>query len=321
MDAIASRAPVAGVPLAPEQAQDPAPRAEEHDSPQSDAVEDDDLDVETDDAQSILQPAISPIATLLTSPRTPAAEKAAAFDRQLGDGLSDRLEGDEPGEEGQPEIVVSYDTSSAPVNLPGHASPVVRLPTPWQAGPKQFLIAEPGRFKSSMAAAFSTRPQRAQSVGDSALKRLSKALPSISIPSGLIPNIPTPTFFSSGSSSGSPPKDARTTQSRPPAALLTSEIPSNNSLSSVSASFVPPIQPDSARPRTLRHTASDDSLLYHTLSRVSSLGDDERFAHVREQVNSRFKAIKDSFDGPSFKLPQMPSMLFCVHALIRLTRG
>ncbi|KAJ4304357.1 hypothetical protein N0V88_001970 [Collariella sp. IMI 366227] len=33
---------------------------------------------------------------------------------------------------------------------------------------------------------------------------------------------------------------------------------------------------------------------------------DERFVHVREQVNVRFKAIKDSFDSPSFKLPQMP---------------
>jgi hypothetical protein len=55
--------------------------------------------------------------------------------------------------------------------------------------------------------------------------------------------------------------------------------------------------------------ASDDSLLYHTLSRVSSLGDDQRFTHVREQVNVRIKAIKDSFDGPSFKMPQMPSRL------------
>jgi hypothetical protein len=111
-------------------------------------------------------------------------------------------------------------------------------------------------------------------------------LPSISIPSGLIPNIPTPTFFSSGSSS--PPKDGRTHLASPQGA---------------------PIQPDSARPRTLRHATSDDSLLYHTLSRVSSLGDDERFVHVREQVNVRIKAIKDSFDTPSFRLPQMPSRL------------
>lgn len=46
-------------------------------------------------------------------------------------------------------------------------------------------------------------------------------------------------------------------------------------------------------------------MLYHTLSRVSSLGDDGRFANVREQVNVRMKAIMDSFDGPSFKMPSI----------------
>lgn len=49
-------------------------------------------------------------------------------------------------------------------------------------------------------------------------------------------------------------------------------------------------------------------MLYHSLSRMSSFGDDQRFTHIREQVNSRFKAIVDSFDPPSFKLPSMPSI-------------
>lgn len=42
---------------------------------------------------------------------------------------------------------------------------------------------------------------------------------------------------------------------------------------------------------------------------MSSFGDDERWTHVREQVNSRFKAIVDSFEPPSFKLPSIPSNL------------
>lgn len=50
-------------------------------------------------------------------------------------------------------------------------------------------------------------------------------------------------------------------------------------------------------------------MLYHSLSRMSSFGDDQRFTHIREQVNSRFKAIVDSFDPPSFKLPSIPSTL------------
>lgn len=42
---------------------------------------------------------------------------------------------------------------------------------------------------------------------------------------------------------------------------------------------------------------------------MSSFGDDQRFTHVREQVNSRFKAIVDSFEPPSFKMPSIPSNL------------
>lgn len=59
----------------------------------------------------------------------------------------------------------------------------------------------------------------------------------------------------------------------------------------------------------LRRVASDDSMLYHSISRASSLGDDTRFENHREMVNSRVKAIKDSWqDRSSFKLPTMPSI-------------
>ncbi|EAQ91016.1 hypothetical protein CHGG_02951 [Chaetomium globosum CBS 148.51] len=285
----------------------PTPPAEEGDSPQLDASEEEELDVDQDDAQSFLQPAISPLATLLTSPKTPTADKVAAFERQSA-GIFEMLESDEPNQDRQT-VPVPASMPKAPDSATESQSPVV-LPAPWQAGPKQFMVSEHGRFRSSMAAAFQTqsRQHRSQSAGESALKRLSKALPSISIPSGLIPNIPTPTFFSSSASS--PQKDTHTSQSQRSTELLSPLTP----FPGLVAPHASPLRPDSARPRTLRHTTSDDSLLYHTLSRVSSLGDDERFVHVREQVNVRIKAIKDSFDGPSFKLPQMPSRLSVVCA-------
>jgi pimeloyl-ACP methyl ester carboxylesterase len=72
----------------------------------------------------------------------------------------------------------------------------------------------------------------------------------------------------------------------------------------------------SRRSLALRRSTSEDSILYHSLARVSSFGDDDRFTHVREQVNSRFKAIRDSWDGPSFKMPQLPSRLFRYLSLI-----
>ncbi|KAK4650269.1 hypothetical protein QC762_705920 [Podospora pseudocomata] len=301
----------------------PPPAHEQNGGPassSSDGAEDDD-DFEDDqaDAQSLMQPAISPLATLFTSPKTPAAERMAAFDRMSGGGIFERIEDDQrpgmasldgtsshdklppppPSHSSEPMARMAGATEPASSQAPPQQQPPIeRMPTPWQAGPKQFHITEPGRW-SSMSMAIrsqSSRHKRASSVSENAmLKRLSKALPSISIPSGFMPSIPTPPFFSSHSSSNntSPQKDERT-----PKTPQTGGIPDSSSQRS-----------GTPRTSSLRRTTSDDSLLYHTLSRVSSLGDDTRFAHVREQVNVRMKAILDSFEGPSFKMPQMPNLL------------
>ncbi|KAK4179242.1 hypothetical protein QBC36DRAFT_363704 [Triangularia setosa] len=295
----------------------PPPAQEQNGGPasSSDGAEDDeDFEDDQADAQSLMQPAISPLATLFTSPKTPAAERMAALDRLAGGGIFERIEDDQ-----KPGMASLDGTSSGGKPPPRHSfeplaqtegarkaefpqapperPPIERLPTPWQAGPKQFHITEPGRW-SSMSLAIksqSSRHKRASSVSENAmLKRLSKALPSISIPSGFMPSIPTPPFFSSHSSSNtSPQKEERT-----PKTPQTGVMPDSSSQRS-----------GTPRTSSLRRTTSDDSLLYHTLSRVSSLGDDTRFANVREQVNVRMKAILDSFEGPSFKMPQMPNLL------------
>ena len=58
----------------------------------------------------------------------------------------------------------------------------------------------------------------------------------------------------------------------------------------------------------LRRSNSEGSLLlYRSRSLASSLGDDSRFEHVSEQVNSRLKAIKDSWQDSNFKL-SVPSI-------------
>jgi hypothetical protein len=59
----------------------------------------------------------------------------------------------------------------------------------------------------------------------------------------------------------------------------------------------------------LRRVTSDDSLLYHSLSRTSSLGDDEQFNDVRAMVNMRLLALKDSLpEVPNFKMPSLPKL-------------
>jgi pimeloyl-ACP methyl ester carboxylesterase len=54
---------------------------------------------------------------------------------------------------------------------------------------------------------------------------------------------------------------------------------------------------------------SDDSMLYHSLSRASSLGDDNQFQDVKEMVNMRLIAIKQSLpDVPNFKMPSLQKL-------------
>lgn len=75
----------------------------------------------------------------------------------------------------------------------------------------------------------------------------------------------------------------------------------------------PKPEPQRRPPPILRKSASEGSLLlYRSRSVASSLGDDSRFEHVSEQVNSRLKAIKDSWQDSNFKfsVPSMPNFSF-----------
>ncbi|KAK0621327.1 hypothetical protein B0T17DRAFT_454966, partial [Bombardia bombarda] len=273
---------------------------EAHSQPSDGAAADDyDFYGDQDDAQSFIQPAISPMATRLTLPKTPAAERAAAMDKRPGGGFFDMLD---PGtDSGQHSVPPRDVVGNGDMAYDGQ----FRLPTPWQAGPKQLIITGPTTSRmamSSMSAVFggghaSSRHQRSSSVSENALKRLSKALPSMPSIS-----IHTPSFFSLSSSQKD---DSEYTTD-------------NDQLSSQNGHSFAPETGKQASPRpqssrlsyaALRKSTSDDSLLYHSLSRVSSLGDDDRFVNIREQVNSRFKAIKDSWDGPLFKMPQFPNIL------------
>lgn len=59
----------------------------------------------------------------------------------------------------------------------------------------------------------------------------------------------------------------------------------------------------------LRRSTSDQSLLLRrATSTTMSLGDDSRWENVQEQVNSRVKAIKDSLQDSSIRLPSMPNL-------------
>ncbi len=283
------------------------PELQEGSSPLSSGDEDL-LYGDQDDAQSFIQPAISSIATRLSAPSATAAEKARAMD--------DCVASYEPFQASKPSRAGDRDghlAAAAPFD------PLGTFPSPWQAGPKEFVLRETADPRlPGVAAGFSSpRTGRSSTVGTDALKKLSKALPSISIPSSLLLNLSTPHFFTSSPKADSPnpassPSMIHPTPARLTPLLNTAPLPGMTRL----ITKAPPPRPGLNRPPSvasrrslaLRRSTSDDSLLYHSLSRASSFGDDARFDKIRDQVNSRFKALKDSFpDVPTFKMPQLPS--------------
>lgn len=59
----------------------------------------------------------------------------------------------------------------------------------------------------------------------------------------------------------------------------------------------------------LRRATSDQSLTLHRVTSAKSwLGDDTRWEHVQEQVNSRMQAIKDTLQDSNIKLPSLPTL-------------
>lgn len=73
-----------------------------------------------------------------------------------------------------------------------------------------------------------------------------------------------------------------------------------------------PVIPHPSRAASLRRVKSDQSLILGRTksggSTLASLGDDSRWEHVQDQVNSRFKAIVDSLQDSNIKLPSLPNI-------------
>ncbi|QSZ30522.1 hypothetical protein DSL72_000076 [Monilinia vaccinii-corymbosi] len=300
--------------------------------------------ISDEDAQSLIGVSLSQAASRLKSSRTPAAEKAAAMDSLEGGYLDSDPETPPALEsktmrpfEGEGMVEPKYTKAEgmslgklpSPKLSPKPDSPLQSPPPPWRVAPKPTVLTESsnqGRG-SSMASVFSTGRKRHGSLSSSAdafKKLLPKGLPSISQVGNLFTtsssNLKSRASFSSPRSSTFSPSSASPNRSKFDGSSSTNASPVTGHLT---AQYRPSqhhgdsrLQSEgradnntTERPRVLRRATSDDSLLYHSLSRTSSLGDDTRFENHREQVNSRVKAIRDSFqDRSTFRMPQLPSM-------------
>ncbi|KAK6605300.1 hypothetical protein H4I95_05106 [Botrytis cinerea] len=296
-----------------------------------------------EDAQSIIGVSLSHAASRLKSSRTPAAEKAAAMDTLEGGYFDSDPETPlalEPNTHGPFDEELPTTTKGEGLTLETLPSsnlsqnppppPLPSPPSPWRAGPKPIVVTEPpndGRT-SAMASVFNTGRKRQSSLSSSAdalKKLLPKGLPSMAQVGNLFStstssnhksrssiSSPRSATFSPFSTSPSQSKGegSSTNNNRVKGHLTTqyqqSKRRSHSQLQNASTATD---SNTAERPLVLRRATSDDSLLYHSLSRSSSLGDDTRFENHHEQVNSRVKAIRDSFqDRSTFRMPQLPSM-------------
>jgi hypothetical protein len=284
--------------------------------------------ISDEDASSLIEPSISRVATRYKSPKTPAIEKALVMEDLEGGGFfedpitppatipsEERLppKSPKPVETVPIEVEIEQPLPAPGLLLGKLSSPKTTDPeipiTQWQAGPKQ-LQAQP---QSSLQGIFSGRTRSSSGGAEALRKLLPKGLPTMAQVGNLFGSSSSPQKYKFGPSSTFP-KEVNHSRPGRPGNSSASSGSSSPRFESIITSRPPPLARINTgagprRPGTIRRVTSDDSLLYHSLSRASSLGDDSRFENHREQVNSRVKAIRDSLqDRSSFRMPQMPSM-------------
>ncbi|KAH7160052.1 hypothetical protein B0J13DRAFT_581127 [Dactylonectria estremocensis] len=287
--------------------------------------DDDNIIRNLDDAEALLQPALSAQARHLTSQNTPAIEKVAAL-KKNGDGFYDIPSGGDG--DSSPEPISSPEGSPEPFQPPrfgqlSNGQPAQDpVPASWRADTRPVTtnasMSRPS--KGALESAFAPTRHRSRSAGQEALRRISKAFPSLGPPSHLLPSLPS-SFFSSFTDKSNTTSSSKLSQSSLPTQSLSSRNIPGSVLAQTPSRRVQTLPPQvkttgplaistpDSRPKVLRRVTSDDSLLYHSMSRASSLGDDNQFHDVREMVNTRFMALKDSLpDVPNFKMPNLPKL-------------
>ena len=300
-----------------------------------------------EDAHSVVGVSMSRAQTRLVSPQTPAAEKAAAMGSLdavgILDGATDYNEySQRAGAHGELQIPChSPEQPSTPTG--GKYYPP--LPSPWKAEPRPFdRIETYGEGHQAMAPTnmlSDLNVRRYLSTFDMPSLPKTPNLKDISIPSlssilgntrsrspmqraatrqkraNTLADVKSALGF--GNQAGSRPNDDIAI-GRNVAALSSSSHRKDNSkvnqdtpqsliigTTEQRASFdTTALSPRGSR--LLRSTSDQSLMLRRATSTGSSLGDDSRWENVQDQVNSRMKAIKDSLQDSSIRLPRMPNV-------------
>lgn len=273
-----------------------APEMSEDVSDDADDVVSGRAKITDEDAESLIGLSMSEAATRLKSPRTPAVEKRNA----LEDGGLYLQHGTEspPLEEAIAEE--DLEVASNPALIPDVQANLLskRAPADRASMPAGGFSKPPDAPQSSLHGVFSSLDRKRSLSGsaDALRKLLPKGLPSMAQVGSLFATSTTGQRSRFEGPFLTLPKSSSHTRSQSTQTPTVESVLASGTAVTQTAKF-------------LRQSTSDDNLLYHSLSRASSLGDDTRFENQHEQINSRVKAIRDSLqDRSSFRLPQMPSM-------------
>ncbi|KAF2011101.1 hypothetical protein BU24DRAFT_377942 [Aaosphaeria arxii CBS 175.79] len=311
----------------------------------------DEKEFQLDSVQSAIGVSIGEQQRYLISPKTPAAEKAAALDEIDGGAFfgswsqSQEAVNEQDVTPQANAVHVKGTAENASLEEPvltKHDSPI-QIPSPERTRPRVQIAEEPdhrGILRDSFSGGSRRRAMSGGSTSETLKKYLTFNLPSMS---------KSPYFFnfSLSSFSGSSKEGSR---SHSPAVLQrkrVASLPLKNPYGSIpqrdgtssskevdpkhrlmhpataplphhQTGSKPPLStgrshetvPPVGRPAPqLRRSNSEGSLaVYRSLSLVSSLGDDSRFENVTNHANSRLRAIKDSWQDSTFKLPSLPTL-------------
>ena len=300
-----------------------------------------------EDAHSVVGVSMSRAQTRLVSPQTPAAEKAAAIGSLDGvgilDGATDYNEySQKAGAHGKLQIPCHSPEQSSTLTGGEYFPP---LPSPWKAEPRPFdRIETYGEGHQAMAPTTMLSDlniRRYLSTFDMPSLPKTPNLKDISIPSlsSILGNTRSrspmqraatrqkrantladvKSALGLGNQAGSRPNDDLAIGRNVAALSSSSERKHNSKLNQDTyqspingtteqrASFdTTALSPRGSR--LLRSTSDQSLMLRRATSTGSSLGDDSRWENVQDQVNSRMKAIKDSLQDSSIRLPRMPNV-------------
>jgi pimeloyl-ACP methyl ester carboxylesterase len=280
-----------------------------------------------EEAEGVVGFSIGQRQNYMKSAQTPAAEKSQAIDNSADsyfdiepiDGSGNETpEGnftDSLANERPPQTDLSRRQLSRAAPEKAQASGA--LPSPWKAG--QAIQQRSSATKAFLSDGFTNFRRRASSGPSTLTENVRKFI--AELPSLSLPKSPSFTNFNFGNmlkDDGASPGTTRAKRSSTGILDRTlsqkgSQSPNqprnlghtcdgNTSSNSVNADSTNPL---------LRRSTSDNSLyLRRGLSKVESLDDTSKWENVSEQVNSRFKAIQDTFQDSRLRLPKMPSINF-----------